>query len=73
MKMVENEDDSARVSTQLELFSMSLPEFDREIIITLENGGKILSTRKRHPIYRGEDCYVVSKHTESKFISWVYF
>ena len=55
------------------LFNVELPNFDEGIGIILEDGSKIIGQRKRHPIYKDEDCYVVNNpYNKSKMIGWIY-
>ena len=58
---------------RLKLFNDVLPNFDEGIAIILEDGSKIIGQRKRHPIRKGEDCYMVNfPDKKSKMISWIY-
>lgn len=55
------------------LFNDELPNFDEGIGILLEDGSKIIGQRKRHPIRKDEDCYMVNfPDKKSKMISWIY-
>jgi hypothetical protein len=61
------------MGNEFKLFTDKLPKFDEGIGIILENGSKIIGQRKRHPIYIGEDCYIVDNpHKQSKMVSWIY-
>lgn len=55
------------------LFTEELPKFGEVIGMILEDGSRCLGTRERHPVYKGEDCYVVDNpHNQCKMVSWIY-
>ena len=55
------------------LFTEELPKFEEGIAIILEDGSRCVARRERHPVFEGEDCYLVdNSHSQSKSVSWIY-
>jgi hypothetical protein len=55
------------------LFSEELPNFDEGIAILREDGSRTVGQRRRHPIYKGEDCYMVNDpQNKCEMVSWIY-